>query len=175
METTEGRSGYLIRSETRSVIGTELRNFDSIEIKESIVKGMEETLAEAVEMGFNAVSTGVKHVIYSVHRVSFNQHGILWFNRRNGSDRFRTLDSIWRIHEWIIRQNVPPPQDNQTGDGYYKLRQLRYAQIFFDRGWNKIYSSISRNILIVEDNERRRYGRTRIQSSTYAINREEKE
>lgn len=62
-EVMEFRDRFSSRAELQSLVGTELRNLDSFPIKEDMLQRVKENLAEVIDMGFNARSTGVKHAL----------------------------------------------------------------------------------------------------------------
>lgn len=59
-ESPNVRCGYLTRPKIRSLLATQLRNLDRIQLKGAILPGVVGTLAEVVHIGDNADSAGIK-------------------------------------------------------------------------------------------------------------------
>lgn len=63
-ETTKFCGLFSPRAELQSLVATKIRKIDSFKLKGAMMKGVEETLAEVVNMGFRNVNTGAKYACF---------------------------------------------------------------------------------------------------------------
>lgn len=61
---TEFHGSFSSRAELQLLLPTELKNLDSFALNDAIMNGIEPNLAEAVELGFQATDTDVKHAFF---------------------------------------------------------------------------------------------------------------
>lgn len=88
------------REELQSLIGREIRKLESTQIKEGMLVGVEETLAETVNMGFNAVSTDVKPAFFGFIEmaiIDMAHHGLLYIPIQTAVERWTQSKKLMNV------------------------------------------------------------------------------
>lgn len=123
-KSTDFQISLSLWAELQSLTATSLRNLDGFELKNSMMWGVEEKLAEAMDVRFHAANTSVEHAFF-LRRDVIEIRGTSRVNGWSYIQELWTLDATKSTSRQVGWEGMQQPKARQTGSKGCRCKRVQ--------------------------------------------------